>query len=438
MSHSLAPTAGPERIGALDLIRGVALLGILFVNIQVFGEAFGTYTVLKPEADEGSAGAAAFCFVAVFCATKFYPIFSMLFGVGLAVQWSRAVAQGRSYTAYGVRRLLSLMVVGLAHGLLIWYGDILFAYLIAGLLTLPLLKAKPKTLLIVAGCILALSTLISAAFAAVTIGMAQPPNDAAAAAAMLDPSLPPFDRFWEVFASGQIKAGPQDPLWTMPETEAMREGPWAQAFYFRALSFAFILFIMLIGMGWGIWALFLTGVALYKLGFFTPSRAAWHRRLAAVSLPVGLAMASGAHLMMGDKPGPLVMFGAGLLGGAGAIATSLGYVGALMLFAHSAALSALKGTVSKAGRMGLTSYLLESVIATALFYHWGLQWFGETTRMERMVLVLLIYLAVVLIANVWLRVFLYGPMEWLWRTVTYLRPQPMLRRAGTPLAAAAS
>jgi uncharacterized protein len=109
-----------------------------------------------------------------------------------------------------------------------------------------------------------------------------------------------------------------------------------------------------------------------------------------------------------------------------------------MLVAHSPAIPTAKAAIARVGRMGLTSYLLESILATAIFYHWGLAWFGQTTRVERLGLTVLIYLAVLLIANLWLRAFHYGPMEWLWRSFTYLRPQPMLKRSGTPLAIPAS
>src|SRR5689334_19475874 len=173
---ALAPVAESERIHALDVIRGIALLGILFVNVQIFGETFGTYVAQKPEPEQGLPGAISYYWVSLFCEGRFYTIFSMLFGVGLALQWTRAVSQGRSYTWYGVRRLLTLMVIGLIHGLFIWFGDILFVYSITGLITLPLLRARPRTLLVLAACVFIVGALLGSVVEAYLMRVPPPPD----------------------------------------------------------------------------------------------------------------------------------------------------------------------------------------------------------------------------------------------------------------------
>jgi uncharacterized protein len=435
---TLAPTAESERIHALDLVRGVALLGILFVNIQVFGEPFGSYTLPHPEPEQGLWGAISYYFVAVFCAGKFYTLFSMLFGIGLAIQWTRAQERARNYTAFGARRMLALMVIGLLHALLIWYGDILFAYSLFGLLTLPLLRARPRTLVAVSMGVLFAATLAGGVFTMLTMFNQPKPTDPALVNTILNPDLPPFQRFWEAFSTQKIQAGPADPLWTMPETEAMRDGPYSQAFAFRALSFGFIMLIVLLGMGWTIWSMFLLGIALYKSGAFTTERLGLHRRFATICLPLGLALVAAGTYLMSKPDKTLPELGlAVVLAMPGSVLMSLGYLGSLVLFAHSRVMHGFKAAIARVGRMGLTNYLLESGLATFFFYHWGLGFFGQTTRIERMGLVLAIYLLLIGFSALWLRHFRFGPMEWLWRTLTYLRPQPMRRsqdQPGTPVA----
>jgi uncharacterized protein len=433
MTATLAPVADPERIDALDLIRGVALLGILFVNIQVFGDTFGSYMRITPEPEQGLAGAISFYFVQLFCESKFYPIFSMLFGVGLALQWMRARDKGRPYTAVGVRRMLALMAIGLVHALGIWYGDILFTYSICGLLTLPLLRCKPRTLILVAVIVLIVSTLLGAVLMSFMKGEAPPLADPAALA-KVNMAAPPMTRLMEGFEHNAVPGGPEDPLWVQAETEAMRDGPYSQAFLFRAMSWAMIILFEILGMGWGIWAMFLLGVALLKSGFFSRERAPWHRRAALLGIGLGLPlMIAYALLLRGNNP-RLELFSSIILHNVGSTAMSFGYIGVLTLLAHSTVLEGAKRAVMRVGRMGLTNYLLESLLATAIFYHWGLAMFAQTTRIERMGLVLGIYAVLLVASTLWLRVFQFGPMEWLWRSFTYLRFQPILRKAGTPLA----
>ncbi len=435
---TLAPTADSERIHALDLVRGVALLGILFVNIQVFGETFGSYTLPHPEPEQGLWGAVSYYFVAVFCAGKFYTLFSMLFGIGLALQWTRAQERGRAYAPFGARRMLALMAIGLLHGLLIWYGDILFAYSLFGLLTLPFLRARPATLIAISMSVLFVATLVGGVFTMLTMFNPPKPTDPALVNTLLNPDLPPFQRFLQAYEATDYKIPPSDPLWTLPETEAMRHGPYSQAFAFRAMSFGFIMIIVLVGMGWTIWSMFLLGVALYKSGAFTPERFGLHRRFATLCLPLGLALVAASTYLMSKPDKSMPELGlAVVLAMPGSVLMSLGYLGSIVLFAHSRALHGVKAAIARVGRMGLTNYLLESGLATFFFYHWGLGFFGQTTRIERMGLVLAIYLLLIGFSALWLRHFRFGPMEWLWRTLTYLRPQPMLRgagKAGTPVA----
>jgi uncharacterized protein len=198
----LEPVAASARVHAIDAVRGFALLGIFLVNIQTFGEAFGEF--VRPTLREGmpAGDVAAFYFVKIFCEGKFYPLFSMLFGMGLMLQWQRAQGAGRRFLGTGLRRLLVLGIIGLCHAFLLWYGDILFMYSTAGVVLLLLTRARVRTLVTVAASLLFVATVLSMGWAALTTGRA---SEATAAVATKAPGgregeevaepKPPFERF---------------------------------------------------------------------------------------------------------------------------------------------------------------------------------------------------------------------------------------------------
>ncbi|MEX2219113.1 MAG: hypothetical protein WD749_10180, partial [Phycisphaerales bacterium] len=175
---SLAPVAEGERIGAIDTTRGFALLGILVVNMQYFGEPFGTAIDHVPPRGGTTLDVGAFYIEKVLCEGKFYPLFSLLFGVGLAVQWSRAAARGRGFLAPGFRRLGALAVMGMAHGLLLWYGDILFVYATAGVWLLLMVWARARTLVLTAVPVYLWGTLLATLMGLLMVagGQGHPPG----------------------------------------------------------------------------------------------------------------------------------------------------------------------------------------------------------------------------------------------------------------------
>ncbi len=153
MPPPAAPVADAQRIVTLDVLRGVAVLGILLVNIAFF--AFPFTDALEWEWDQLTGTDRVTRPMIQFVATgKFITIFSMLFGVGLALQSERARRAGRPFAALYSRRLLVLLAIGLGHGVLIWYGDILAFYAVIGFIALLCRRLAPRTLLIVSAILL--------------------------------------------------------------------------------------------------------------------------------------------------------------------------------------------------------------------------------------------------------------------------------------------
>lgn len=463
------PVPISRRINAIDAVRGFALLGILMVNMQFFSEPFGEYLRQAPPPGSSMADSFAYYAVKAFAEGKFYPLFSVLFGIGLAIQWRRADETGRKFLGMGMRRLFALGVLGLIHGLLIWYGDILFLYSTAGFVLLLLLvnRLKAKTLAIIGACLMGVALLLTLGFGAIgalTLPQQNPETNATSVPESPDvevaseaqfaephaeitvdvpetgePVAPgseksPMQRAIAVFQDPtQMKGagGPMSaPAWMEAEEEAYRDGPYFQAFFFRASSYVFYLIFCMFGFWWHVAAMFCFGAAMFKAGLFEPRHSHWLRRLAVLGLVIGVPVNVFFALMPMFVPARVFLaFGHSIVMLGGPI-LSLGYLGAMAWLVQSGRLAIITDTLSKVGRMALTNYLLQSTIATGIFYHWGLGMFGQTMPAQRIGIVLAIYAVNIIVSLVWLRVFRFGPMEWLWRTITYMRPQPLLRRAG--------
>jgi uncharacterized protein len=433
-TSGLAPVPPSARIHAIDVVRGVALLGILLVNMQLFSDAFGTYIRTRPEG--GLLDAAAFYFVKIFCEGKFYPLFSLLFGIGLTIQAQRARAAGRRFLGTGVRRLLFLLVLGLVHGLLLWYGDILFLYACAGV-TLPFMAmARPRTQIITGTAFLLVAVALMSLFglSAALAPESAPPAAPAATASDSTPqdpaaALDPFDRVWKGLGSGAIN-DPSDPVWIEAERQAYSHGPFSEIQKFRTLAWAFMVLLDLMGLWWHVAAMFLFGSALLKLRLFDEDRRPWQIRFLVLGAFVGLPICIAAALLPRYVPEqyamvvgmPLLLIGGPMM--------SLGYLCGITLLVHSGRLRRSLALVANAGRMALTNYLTHTVVSTAIFYYWGLGLFGRVNDAQRILLVLAIFGCQLAISTLWLQRFRYGPMEWVWRSFTYLRAQPM--RADRP------
>lgn len=488
------------RVLAIDAARGFALLGIFAVNVQSFGEPFGEFILGVPGANETWLGTALFYLVKIFCEGKFYPLFSMLFGIGLVLQMGRAREGG--FVGMYLRRLGVLLLIGLIHATLIWYGDILFIYAIAGAALLLASRLSGKTLLgIGVGLVLfvafACGTLwgglsamseraVESSFTSAAgegeagesevvpaegaeAGLArqdQTADDAevideeeasgeafdlvasdggvvaidSAAAGQAEHGRA-FARLIEGLGSGQIQQGPSDPAWIALETQAFADGPWLDAFLFNLMCWAISLMAGLFSYAWHVLGLFFVGAGLMKLGVFdreSERGATWRRWMLVVGACVGLPGAALAAWLPTIAP------------------SAAGYIASTMLLFLCGPMVALMyvcviwrltdwgvkggvvglgiGALARVGRMALTNYLLHSVIFTGIFHWWGLGLFGELSRPQRLALVPLVYVVLCVTSWVWLRWFRMGPMEWVWRSLTYWKVQAMRKEPGERVA----
>ncbi len=411
----LAPASSGNRIASLDLIRGFAVLGILAANIIAFGQPFGAYMwpegFLSPTDDPDN-----WMWIGQFVLVdgKMRGLFTLLFGAGLALFMEKAWERGAG-TLLQIRRLFWLLVFGLIHFFLIWRGDILVLYAVAGFIAVAFVRMKAKSLLLlgvlgyligglVYGAMMSLpyfiadtalgeapafegvrSSLVEAQAAAIA-------DDASEAAFMTDGSYLDFVRH-------NLSVHLTDPIGNLV------------VFLFETLP------LMLIGMG------------VYRAGLFNGQLArkkqllwGWAGVIGGSALTLWLALA-----LVGD----------GLTYWSTTAAfTGLSHYPRLPVVIGLAALLALWGShakgwwaerLSAAGRAAFSNYLGTSVLMMLVFHPWAGGLWGDLSRPELYLVVVFGWAVMLAWSKPWLERFRYGPLEWLWRCLTYGRMFPLRR-----------
>ncbi len=413
-SSTMAPVAPGERIQALDVLRGFALLGIFLMNIEAFVSPMEEATSgLNPHYTGLDRWVDALIYL--FVQGKFYTLFSLLFGMGFAVMAQRAESAGRPFIPVYLRRTLALLAIGLAHALLVWYGDILVSYACVAFALLLLYLLKPATpwLPWLAGLVY----LVPCGFI-LLFGLG-------AWASQLDPKAA------AEFAKAMADQGAMMAAVSEAQRLAYGAGSFAEATAQRwvdlkmMLSFAWVMFWpMVLGMFiLGSW--FVRSGAISEPGRFPVlfSRLRW------VALPLGVACMFLSFWMMPSADMgrmSLAIAVASALANVGSGLMCLGYVGWIIGALQAAPRSKLR-VLAPAGRMALTNYLLQSIVCTWLFYGYGLGYFEQMPRAWQALFVLVFFVVQVLLSHWWLARFRFGPMEWLWRAATYLSWPPMRR-----------
>lgn len=418
-------TAGPvpvqDRLHALDAARGWALLGIFLVNVFIMGWPLGELVAASEGAIEDWAGALAYHATSVVAVSRSFPLFSLLFGIGLAVQIERA---GGAFGGRHVRRLVLLAAFGVAHALFLWYGDILFVYAVGGLAAGWLfLRRSVRTLSVAAAVTFGLGSLLLASMAMLGSTGSVDAVSAGPATAVGDR---PIAELLERFGRGEV-TDPSDPFWMATETKVFVEGPFAQAVAMRALLWVISLvgFFALGGVGLLALSMFLLGAALHRSGALRDPASPWPRRMlivGAAALALSLPLQVGIALHGAAPTGVALQTVQTLIGPA----VSAGYLGAVVLLVRRPAIyPRFRVGLCALGRMALSNYLLQSLIGAAIFQHWGAAQFGRWSFAGGTLLAVVVWLVQMQASRWWLARYRFGPFEWLWRSVTYWKLQPM-------------
>jgi len=386
------PVRPSDRIDALDVLRGLALFGVLAVNIVTVFRVSIFAQFLPNASPAGLLDRAMAAVLTVAVDFKALALFSMLFGVGLAIQFERLAGNARRMTLL-VRRLAVLLAIGLAHLYLIWNGDILVEYALVGFLVLPFLGG-PRWLLASAALLL--------------LGLY-----------VTMPLLPPV-----VALPGRVGMA----ALVADATRAYRMGGFLDVLAFRIHEVPAIvpLHVMVFPRTFG---LFLFGVFAWRSGILR--RASASRQLLLGVATFGIVLGGALSLA---AAGP-ELFNWPSLGRArfpaerlGAILLALGYAAAVIGAVNLSNGSRMLAWAAPLGRMAFTNYLAQSVICGWIFYGYGLGQFDRLGVAATLSIAVIVYVAQVVFSAWWLRRFRFGPVEWFWRSCMYAELQPMRQR----------
>lgn len=408
----LAPISTGERIHVLDVIRGFALFGVLLANMVWW---FSGYSVLDREAAEGLPTAAFDPIVlnaqSFFVDSKFISIFAFLFGVGFAVQLHRASQRGVEITPVYKRRMLWLLVFGLAHMFFLWYGDILHLYAVLGLLLIGWTARSDKVFV---GWGLAFAVLIPVMLQAGLSGISFITGGS------LDPGVV-IEARWEAVEALRLSAFKSGTYADVVRANVAEARAWFStddALSTGAESFGKLLLGFWVGR---------SGLLLRAGKGLTDRDWSIFRRGLAWGLALGVGC-QGMVMVVDSYFMPVAETWSGdialeTLWHVGILGMALFYVCGMVLLFQRQAWRGRLYVFAPVGRMALTNYLGQSLICVFIFYDWGLGWYGKVGPTTCVGLTVIVFLAQAGASQWWLGRFRYGPVEWVWRCLTYGRMQ---------------
>lgn len=374
-----------ERIDELDRLRGFSLLGIFIVNMLVFHSPYlyvHPYTWYQSPEDMST-----FSFIDIWIQGSVYPLFAMVFGYGLAMQYEKAKNNGERFWAFGVRRLLWLAVFGLIHGLLIWSGDILFAYALAGLLSLLFIKLSWKWILAIAAIVYLLPNgLMTYVF--MLIERSQQMN----LAEYVD--VQNIQNSVVAYATGDFSAIMTQRLadWNIINGSNLYYVVPAILMPYVLIGFVAqkVKLIENYKQRYKLWlTLIIVGVVLGT---------------AMKLLPYKIGATETAVFVQDVVGGPL---------------QAIGYAGIIVLLSSVSRIKKLLRPVEKLGKMSFTIYIMQSIVATTLFYSYGFALYGKVDVLAGTLIAIGIYFLQIIFAELWFVKYKQGPLEALWRYASY-------------------
>lgn len=441
MSSELAPTTGEDRIGLLDVTRGIAVLGILLMNITGMGlpYAYDDPTVWGAESD---ADFTVWRIMTLFFEGTLRGLFTLLFGASalLFLQRHAALAPDLRPADLYFRRTLWLIGFGLVNGyILLWSGDVLFFYGVAGLILFVFRNLPPRRLLLLATAFMILQTLISVSEWQdyhETQALAQ------AAIARQAEGLPMTDGDQEAIDAFDALQSEFRPSRDSLEAHVANvRDSYASAFatlssdtrYMQTEFFVRHGLVECLGM-------MMLGMALLELGVLvgtSPTRV--YVAMMVIGYVIGLTVnVSEMRQLESGQFSPEVLLRTFMTYDLGRVPMTLGHLGLIALLHRMQWFASAERVFAAVGRMALTNYLSQSLLCLFIFTGAGLAWYGQLARHELYYVVIAIWVMQLVWSPLWLRHFRYGPAEWVWRSLTYCRWQPLRRASPEPPRVSAS
>lgn len=409
----------PPRISALDALRGFAVLGILLMNVVDF--AMPGYAYYDPSYYGGSEGAnfASWAVNYILFDGKMRGLFTVMFGASTVLIAERAFQTGESPFRITAARMWWLFVFGMIHAWFIWYGDILVLYSVCGMLAVAVWRWPPRRLLVIAAVLLGLKLVlgVSAYFSYTALERAASQSGAS-------------ESTLSEWASAQEKMA-------VPTTESQLEG--YRGSYWEAFKTRIPLTIYILTGAHPIavpdtLALIAIGMALFKMGFFS---GAWsvrsYQRIAiwsfAICVPLYFPLI--AINVAADYHSMTLHFTEAIHLSLLRVPMTIGYAALVILFIQHYGKSLLAKRLTAAGRMAFTNYIGTSILCTLFFNGYGLGWYGYLERWQCYLVVIGVWVIILLWSKPWLDHFQFGPLEWLWRSLSRGRLQPFVKQRNT-------
>ncbi|MBW6480154.1 MAG: DUF418 domain-containing protein [Bacteroidales bacterium] len=410
MTTNYQPLQLNQRVEILDLLRGFALLGIFMVNMPLMNAPFvtemGKFSLWTDPSNETASWIIRFFFTG-----KFYTLFSMLFGIGFYFFLRKADETGNSVVPVFRRRLGWLLAIGVLHVVLLWYGDILVFYALYGFLLILFRKKSTKSLIIWAIFIMLLPVL----FALLLVLFFQ--------FALSVPEM--ADEITASFAQGASR------LENLIEQTMI---VYSSGSFFDIVKIRLVEYQNQLGGLFffypNVLAMFLVGLVLARKKVFENLEAnkGFFKKLLLFSLVPAIAgnwilarFSASASYVMFEWDIFWVQVGMAV----GGPALTFVYISIIAHCYYKGYFKTITNAIAKTGRMALTNYLMQSVIATTIFFSYGLGLYGQVNIWQGMILAVAIYIIQVIWSHYWLKYYRFGPMEWLWRTLTYGKKQKM-------------
>jgi uncharacterized protein len=419
------PVTSSERILPLDIMRGFVLCGILLMNITGFGLA-NAYS--DPTVSGGSTGWNLYAWITtnMFFEGTMRALFSLLFGVGTYIILDRLSKRDAGIKAADIyfRRLLWMLVFGLIHGyLLLWTGEILYDYALMGLLLFSFRNMAPKKLILIALLLFAIGTLWSYKDytgdkkLVADVALAQTKT---AQGEELSKELKEATIKWEKIEEKK------SPKHVEEVNENMRKGylhlvPYLAPKNMESDTLWFYRYDL-----WDVFSMMLLGIAFFKLNILSGGKSyRFYGLMVLLGYAVGLTTNYfEVTTILSDNFSFLAFSKTNISYDLGRVGMAIGHIGLIMMFAKLPVLGWLKTRIAAVGKMALTNYIMHSLICMVIFTGVGFGMFGKLQRYELYFVVFSVWILQLILSPIWLKYFHFGPIEWLWRRLSYQYKPP--------------
>lgn len=421
-----APVERGERITALDTLRGFALLGILLMNIVGFALYFSAYD--NPTVAGGGTGAnlAIWAVLHVLAEGKMRCLFSLVFGASMILLTSRLERSGYSAADIWYRRTIWLLLFGIVHAYLLWVGDILYPYALCALVLYPFRAMRPKSLFILGGIFVALT---SAAYVGSSFDTKEKVEKGRAAVAAeksgrklteeQQDAKSEYEKWLKFNKPTQEQIDKEAKGWRGNALEVIKTRAKYVGFFHGNPYYS--------PFAWDIWSMMFIGMALFKNGVLSaqrPSGLYWKMMLAGYGIGIPLNAWTAWYIIQTNFD-PVQQSLLASTYDIGRLTVAFGHLGAILLMCRSGAWTWLTSRLGAVGQMAFSNYIMHSIICSFLFTGYGLALYGKLQRYEIYYVVAAIWLFQLVVSPIWLRHFRFGPLEWVWRSLTYWKKQPM-------------